>query len=119
MKIGLAAAAIAAVLVIIGIIRGNVLLNQFTADACQRAVVSGPAEAATLGVLMMQAVATGHLGSVAEGRAAIAASVPQEHFAPCAAAGSSWGTSPCPSRAPACGQGAWGSGAVRPMGERA
>jgi rhamnulokinase len=65
----------------------NWLLNQFTADACQRAVVSGPAEAATLGVLMMQAVATGHLGSVAEGRAAIAASVPQEHFAPCAAAG--------------------------------
>jgi rhamnulokinase len=50
-------------------------------------VVSGPAEAATLGVLMMQAVATGHLGSVAEGRAAIAASVPQEHFAPRAAAG--------------------------------
>ncbi len=65
----------------------NWLLNQFTADACQRAVVSGPAEAATLGVLMMQAVATGHLGSVAEGRAAIAASVPQEHFAPRAAAG--------------------------------
>ncbi len=60
----------------------NWLLNQFTADACQRAVVSGPAEAATLGILMLQAVATGHLAGVAEGRAAIAASVPQEHFDP-------------------------------------
>ena len=54
----------------------NRLLNQLTADACQRAVVSGPAEAATLGILMLQAVATGHLASVAEGRAALAASVP-------------------------------------------
>lgn len=60
----------------------NWLLNQFTADACQRVVVSGPAEAATLGVLMMQAVATGHIANVAEGRAAIAASVPQERFEP-------------------------------------
>lgn len=60
----------------------NRLLNQFTADACQRAVVSGPAEAATLGILMLQAVATGRLASIAEGRAAIAASVPQEQFDP-------------------------------------
>ena len=65
----------------------NWLLNQFTADACQRAVVSGPAEAATLGNIMLQAVATGHLSSVAEGRAAIAASAPQEHFEPRAGAG--------------------------------
>ena len=35
-----------------------------------------------MGVVMMQAVATGHLASVAEGRAAIAASIQQEVFEP-------------------------------------
>jgi len=58
----------------------NRLLNQFTADACGRTVVTGPVEAAAMGVIMMQAVATGHLSSVAEGRAAIAASIRQEVF---------------------------------------
>ena len=60
----------------------NRLLNQLTADATQRVVVSGPVEAATLGVLMMQAVATGHLRNLAEGRAAVAASIAQEQFEP-------------------------------------
>lgn len=60
----------------------NRLLNQFTADACGRAVVTGPVEAAALGVIMMQAVATGHLAGVREGRAAIAASIEQETFEP-------------------------------------
>lgn len=65
----------------------NRLLNQFTADACGRTVVTGPVEAAALGVIMMQAVATGHLASVTEGRAAIAASIEQEVFTPHATAG--------------------------------
>ncbi len=56
----------------------NRLLNQFTADACGRTVVTGPIEAAAMGVVMMQAVATGHLKDVAEGRAAIARSIEQE-----------------------------------------
>lgn len=60
----------------------NRLLNQLTADACQREVITGPVEAAILGNIMMQAVATGHLGSVAEGRTAIGASIEQEHFEP-------------------------------------
>lgn len=60
----------------------NRLLNQFTADACGRTVVTGPVEAAALGVIMMQAVATGHLADVQEGRAAIAASIQQETFEP-------------------------------------
>ena len=51
----------------------NRLLNQFTADASGRLVVTGPVEAAALGNVMMQAVATGHLKDLAEGRAAIAA----------------------------------------------
>jgi sugar (pentulose or hexulose) kinase len=42
-----------------------------TADACGREVIAGPVEAAALGNAMAQAVATGHLSSVAEGRAAL------------------------------------------------
>lgn len=60
----------------------NRLLCQLTADACRRPVVAGPAEAAALGNLMLQAVATGDLGDVAEGRAAIASSVKLETYEP-------------------------------------
>lgn len=60
----------------------NQLLNQFTADACGRTVVTGPIEAAALGNVMMQAVATGHFKDVAEGRAAIARSIEQDTFEP-------------------------------------
>ena len=65
----------------------NRLLSQFAADACQRPVVAGPAEATALGNVMVQAIATGHLASIAEGRAAIAASVQPEVFEPGPAAG--------------------------------
>ncbi len=51
----------------------NRLLCQFTADACARMVVAGPVEASALGNVMIQAVATGHLDSIAAGRTAIAA----------------------------------------------
>ncbi|MEM6432029.1 MAG: rhamnulokinase family protein [Deinococcota bacterium] len=53
----------------------NTLLCQLTADACQLPVVAGPVEATALGNLMLQAIATGHIGSLAEGRQVIAASV--------------------------------------------
>ena len=49
--------------------------------------MTGPVEAAALGVIMMQAVATGHLANVAEGRVAVAASIPQEIFTPRAQGG--------------------------------
>ncbi len=65
----------------------NHLLCQFAADACARPVVTGPVEATALGNVMVQAIATGRLANVAEGRAAIAASIRQEHFAPRAGAG--------------------------------
>jgi rhamnulokinase len=60
----------------------NKLLNQFTADACGREVVTGPVEATALGNIMMQAIATGHIKTLEEGRAAIAVSVQQERFTP-------------------------------------
>ena len=65
----------------------NQLLNQLAADATGCVVVTGPIEAAALGNAMMQAVATGHLASVAEGRAAIAASIEQERYEPRPVAG--------------------------------
>lgn len=65
----------------------NRLLCQLTADACQRPVVAGPAEAAALGNLMVQAVANGDLQDVAEGRAAIASSVKLETYEPQAEGG--------------------------------
>ena len=60
----------------------NRLLCQLTADACQRPVITGPVEATALGNVMVQAMATGHLGSLAEARDAVAASIPQAHFTP-------------------------------------
>jgi rhamnulokinase len=60
----------------------NRLLNQWCADATGREVVTGPVEATALGNVMMQAIATGHLKDIAEGRQAVAASVEQERFAP-------------------------------------
>jgi rhamnulokinase len=46
----------------------NKLLNQFTADACQRPVVSGPVEATAMGNLLTQIRASGELDSLAEMR---------------------------------------------------
>jgi len=42
------------------------LLNQFTANACQRPVIAGPVEATTMGNLLVQARACGELASLGE-----------------------------------------------------
>ncbi len=60
----------------------NTLLCQYTANACARPVVAGPVEATALGNIMVQAVAAGHLANIAEGRAAIAASVERHTYEP-------------------------------------
>jgi rhamnulokinase len=44
------------------------ILNQFTADACQRPVLAGPVEATALGNLLVQVRASGELTSLAETR---------------------------------------------------
>jgi rhamnulokinase len=49
----------------------NQLLNQLTADATGRTVVSGPIEATAIGNVLMQAIGLGHLGSLAEARAVV------------------------------------------------
>jgi rhamnulokinase len=66
----------------------NHFLCQMTADACGREVIAGPVEAAALGNAMVQAVATGHLKDLAEGRAALAESVEYQRYAP--AQGCAW-----------------------------
>lgn len=49
----------------------NRLLNQLTANATGRPVVAGPVEATATGNILVQAVATGQLASVQEGRALV------------------------------------------------
>jgi rhamnulokinase len=60
----------------------NRLLNQFTADATGRTVIAGPVEATALGNIVMQMLATGAVGSLAEARGIIDASFPTERFEP-------------------------------------
>jgi rhamnulokinase len=66
----------------------NSSLCQMTADACGRPVIAGPVEAAALGNAMVQAVATGHLGTLADGRSAIKNSVHLQLYEP--TAGGAW-----------------------------
>jgi rhamnulokinase len=49
----------------------NGLLNQFTADATGCQVIAGPIEATAIGTILLQAIALGHLSSLAEGRALV------------------------------------------------
>jgi rhamnulokinase len=49
----------------------NALLCQLAADATGREVHAGPVEATAAGSVVMQAIATGHLASIAEGRAIV------------------------------------------------
>jgi rhamnulokinase len=60
----------------------NALLSQMVADACNRVVVAGPAEATVLGNVMMQAIATGHIGGLQEGRIAVAKSCECQTYEP-------------------------------------
>lgn len=46
----------------------NGLLNQLTADACNRPVVAGPVEATAIGNVLVQALGLGLVGSLAEAR---------------------------------------------------
>jgi rhamnulokinase len=60
----------------------NRLLCQAGADASGRRVVAGPIEATAIGNVMMQAVATGDVGSIAEAREVIRRSFEVEEYEP-------------------------------------
>jgi rhamnulokinase len=64
----------------------NRLLCQFTADACGRVVLAGPAEATAIGNVLVQAIAAGDLGSIVEARDVVRASFPPVRYEPADAA---------------------------------
>ncbi len=60
----------------------SAILNQFTADACQRAVLAGPIEATAMGNLLVQVRASGQLASLAEMREVVRKSSEVKTFLP-------------------------------------
>jgi rhamnulokinase len=60
----------------------NALLNQFTADACNRPVLAGPVEATAIGNVLVQALGAGVLGSLADAREVVRRSFEVRTFTP-------------------------------------
>ena len=60
----------------------NELLCQFAANAVNRKVLTGPIEATAMGNIMMQAIATGQIESVSQGRDIIKSSIELKQYLP-------------------------------------
>jgi rhamnulokinase len=60
----------------------NDLLNQMAADATGREVIAGPVEGTSIGNVLLQALALGHIGTHAELRKVVRDSFPVRHFSP-------------------------------------
>jgi rhamnulokinase len=60
----------------------NELLNQMTADACNRPVIAGPVEATAIGNILVQAIGVGVLRSLAEARQIVRNSFPVKRYEP-------------------------------------
>ena len=60
----------------------NKLLCQLTADATQRTVIAGPVEATAIGNLLMQALGTGHIGSLEQARTVVRSSFALDTYTP-------------------------------------
>jgi len=60
----------------------NNMLNQFTANSCNKPVFAGPVEATALGSIMLQAIATGEIADIASGRKIISNSTKLSKFSP-------------------------------------
>ena len=60
----------------------NELLTQMTADACARPVVAGPVEATAIGNILVQAMATGDVKSLADARGIVRDSFDVKHYKP-------------------------------------
>ncbi|MDB6112905.1 MAG: carbohydrate kinase [Pedosphaera sp.] len=68
----------------------NNLLNQFTADACNRPVLAGPIEATVLGNVLVQARAAGEINELADLRAIVRASSDLREFVPDSQTSGAW-----------------------------
>jgi rhamnulokinase len=60
----------------------NLLLNQMTADACGRTVIAGPVEGTAIGNILVQAMATGQIKSLADARKVVANSFDVKKYEP-------------------------------------
>jgi|YelNatPaOPRAMG01_1025707.scaffolds.fasta_scaffold01663_8 rhamnulokinase len=60
----------------------NRLLNQFSANATRLPVITGPVEATAIGNVLIQAIALGHLASLADLRRVVRHSFPVETYQP-------------------------------------
>jgi rhamnulokinase len=60
----------------------NDLLNQMAADAIGRRIIAGPVEGTSIGNVLLQALALGHVKSHAELRRVVRDSFPVRHFEP-------------------------------------
>jgi len=60
----------------------NALLNQFTANACQIPVLTGPIEATAIGNVLLQAYSHGSIGSLPELRQVVQASSTMDRYQP-------------------------------------
>jgi len=60
----------------------NTLLNQFTADACRRTVITGPIEATGLGNVLLQARSAGEVASLSEMRDVVRAATDLQVYEP-------------------------------------
>jgi rhamnulokinase len=68
----------------------NALLNQFTADTCNRPVLAGPVEATVLGNVLMQARTCSEIGSLTELRCVVRNSCEIQTFQPKRSQVSAW-----------------------------
>jgi rhamnulokinase len=60
----------------------NELLNQMTADACNRPVVAGPVEATAIGNMLVTAIALGEIANLEEGRRIVRQSFDVNQYEP-------------------------------------
>ena len=60
----------------------NELLNQMTANACNRPVLAGPVEATAIGNILVQAMATGDIENLADARSIVESSFEVKHYEP-------------------------------------
>lgn len=68
----------------------NKLLSQLTADCCQAEVIAGPIEATALGNVLVQALSSGDIGTLEEGREIIKNSFPAEKYEPVSSSEAAW-----------------------------
>ena len=60
----------------------NELLSQLTTNAVGRTVITGPIEATAIGNVLMQAIATGQIEGLTQGRTLVSRSVQTKHYQP-------------------------------------